>query len=168
MILTAVAEPPTERATPLVAERTFRRAAWLIISVSTLVFVWFLTTGRGDLLDRDIFGGFFEVQARAMLDGNLSIPTGSLGFEGFVVDGRTYTYFGVFPSLLRMPVMVITDELDGRMTIISMLVAYLIAMTSSVRIIERTIGCSGAIRAGPVPGSCWPASRSPCWASGRT
>ena len=35
-------------------------------------------------------------------------PTGTLGIEGFVHDGRTYTYFGIFPSLLRMPVLLFT------------------------------------------------------------
>ena len=40
-----------------------------------------------------------------------------MGIEGFVIDGRTYMYFGPFPALLRIPVLLVTHDFDGQMTV---------------------------------------------------
>lgn len=69
---------------------------------------------------------FYDLQARAFLDGDLALPDGSLGIEGFVVGGRTYMYFPPFPALLRIPVFLATDRLDGRLTAMSMLLAWIV------------------------------------------
>ncbi len=48
-------------------------------------------------------------------------------------DGRHYTYFGLFPSLIRMPILLVTSRLDGQMTGPSILVAWLLtALFSSL------------------------------------
>ena len=61
-----------------------------------------------------------------MFQGHLSLANGALGLEGFVHDGRTYTYFGLFPSIIRMPILLVTNSLDGRLTAPSMLLAWLL------------------------------------------
>ena len=49
-------------------------------------------------------GGFiFNSQLRALLAGRIDIDPAVIGMEGFVRDGRTYTYFGILPALLRLP-----------------------------------------------------------------
>ncbi len=49
-------------------------------------------------------GGFvFNSQLRALLDLRLDIDPNVIGMEGFVRDGKTYTYFGIWPALLRLP-----------------------------------------------------------------
>ena len=137
MAATSVAEAPTDRSEAGWPDGAIRRLGLAVVVVSTVLFAWFAATGRATLLGSDVFGGFFDLQARAMMHGNLSLPAGSLGFEGFVVDGRTYTYFGIFPSLLRMPVLAVTDELDGRLTVLSMITAHVVGMWSTVLIVER-------------------------------
>ena len=85
---------------------------------------------------------FFDVQARALFHGNLDVPPGSLGIEAFVVDGRHYMYFGPFLALLRMPVLLVTDRLDGRLTALSMLVGWFVlaaAVTVLVRRVRRRL-----------------------------
>jgi hypothetical protein len=69
---------------------------------------------------------FYDLQARAMFHGHLWIPDGRLGVEAFVHGGREFTYFGLFPSLLRMPILLVTSRLDGRLTVPSMLAAWLV------------------------------------------
>jgi hypothetical protein len=39
-----------------------------------------------------------------MFHGHLYVANGALGSEAFVHDGREFTYFVLFPSLIRMPV----------------------------------------------------------------
>lgn len=69
---------------------------------------------------------FFDVQARALFHGHLSVPPGSLGIEAFVVDGRHYMYFPPFPAIIRMPILLVTDRLDGRLTALSMLAGWFV------------------------------------------
>ena len=85
---------------------------------------------------------FFDIQARALFHGHLDVPPGSLGIEAFVVDGRHYMYFGPFLALLRMPVLLVTDRLDGRLTALSMLVGWFVlaaAVTVLVRRVRRRL-----------------------------
>lgn len=84
------------------------------------------------------FSNFYDLQAQAFLDGRLDVPEGSLGIEGFVVDGRTYTYFAPFPSLLRIPVLLVTDEFTGRLTMLSMALAWTVLAAFVVGLVWRT------------------------------
>ncbi len=81
---------------------------------------------------------FFDLQARALFHGNLDVPPGSLGIEAFVVDGRHYMYFGPFPALLRMPVLLVTDRFDGRLTALSMLAGWLV-LAAAVTVLVRRV-----------------------------
>ena len=69
---------------------------------------------------------FYDLQARAMFHGHLYVANGALPGEAFVHAGRQYTYFGLFPSLLRMPFFLFTHSLDGRLTAPSMLLAWMV------------------------------------------
>jgi hypothetical protein len=97
---------------------------WLLGGLPTL---WLLADGRWSLTEPGTTTAFFDVQARALLDGSLAVPEGSIGFEAFVVDGAHQMYFGPFPSLLRLPILAVTDALDGRLTALSMLAAWVVA-----------------------------------------
>ena len=69
---------------------------------------------------------FFDLQAQAFMHGHLWVPKGSLGIEGFDVRGHTYMYFPPFPALVRIPLMLITHEYDGRLTLLYMAVAWVL------------------------------------------
>jgi hypothetical protein len=84
---------------------------------------------------------FFEAQAQSFLDGNIALPKGSMGIEGFIVDGRTYMYFGPWPALLRIPMMLVTHDFDGRMTLVSMLVAWLLFAVMAARLVWLVRRC---------------------------
>jgi hypothetical protein len=107
----------------------FARAALLGSLVALVPFVWMLS-GPGPSLvsDEGLLGSFFDVQGHALLDGRLDVPPEEVSFEGFRVDGRTYTYFGLVPSLLRLPVLAVTDDLDGQLTQLSMLLAFAVLL----------------------------------------
>ncbi len=84
------------------------------------------------------FPNFYDIQARSLLDGNLDVPRGSLGIEEFVVRGRSYMYFPPFPALLRMPVLVFTESLDGDLTALSMLLGWAVFAYATTRMIWMT------------------------------
>ncbi len=86
---------------------------------------------------------FFDLQADALRAGRLWVPPNSLGIEGFVVDDRTYSYFGIFPALLRIPVQLITHEYDGRLTLISMAIGWIVYATMTTRLFWLIRACMG-------------------------
>ena len=90
---------------------------------------------------------FFDLQATALLEGRLDLPPGALGIEGFVIGGKTYMYFPPFPALLRIPVQLVTHEFDGRLSLISMALAWVVfaAFTSRLLWFVRSL-----VR-GPIP-----------------
>ena len=104
--------------------------------------MWVLTDGRANLLrtatPSRYFSNFFDLQARALLHGRLSLADNSLGIESFIVHGRTYTYFPPFPSLLRLPVFMFTDKLDGQLTAPMMIAAWLITALACASFFART------------------------------
>lgn len=77
---------------------------------------------------------FFDLQARALLDGRWAVPDGSLGIEGFLSNGATYTYFPPFPSFVRLPVLMTTDLFDGKLTVLSMGVAWVVLAAMITRL----------------------------------
>ena len=111
-----------------VGRRRFTIAALIAMGLTAIPFIWILWSewGPPTLFRQAVYeDNFFDLQTRAMFHGHLSLPNGALGLEGFVHDGRTYTYFGLFGSIIRMPILLITSSLDGKLTTISILVAWL-------------------------------------------
>ena len=91
--------------------------------------MWILWSDWGpiDPVRRAVYqDNFYDLQARAMFHGHLSLAPGTLGLEGFVYGGRTYTYFGLFPSIIRMPILLFTSSLDGKLTPTYTLAAWLL------------------------------------------
>lgn len=86
---------------------------------------------------------FFDLQADALRAGHLWVPPNSLGIEGFVVDDRTYSYFGIFPALLRIPVQLVTHEYDGRLTLVSMAIGWIVYATMTTRLFWLIRSCMG-------------------------
>lgn len=72
------------------------------------------------------FSDFFDLQARALMDGRLSIEPGAASIEAFVIGGREYLYFPPGLALLRVPLLAIYDDLFGRLTALSMAAAFIV------------------------------------------
>lgn len=111
------------------ARRRFIWAASIALAICSVPYLWILWSDWGPLdpLRPSAFqDNFFDLQARALSHGRLSVAPGSLGIEGFVHGGHTYTYFGLFPSIIRLPVLLVTNSLDGKLTASSMLLAWLL------------------------------------------
>jgi hypothetical protein len=114
--------------------RRYRAVASGAIAVALVPYLWVLWdlwSGTLDPLRSDEAAGvpgsvIYDVQARALLHGHFSLPRGSIGIEAFIHGGRTYTYFGIFPSLIRMPVLALTHAFDGRLSGLSILLAWVV------------------------------------------
>jgi hypothetical protein len=74
-------------------------------------------------------GDRFDDQARSLLEGRLDVRPEVATIEGFESGGKTYLYFGIFPALLRIPILVFADA-DGRLGQLSILAATIMVLLS--------------------------------------
>jgi hypothetical protein len=109
--------------------RRFTVATLTGLAVAAVPFLWILWSlwGPASFLRRTAYeNNFYDLQARAMLHGHLWLANGTIGIEAFVHGGRQYTYFGLFPSLIRMPILFITTSLSGKLGAPFILLAWLL------------------------------------------
>lgn len=123
------------------ALRRFSKTAGSAVGLSLLPFCYILWDGRLNPLRLGVpegfFGNFFELQARSMAGFRWNVPLETLSIEGFLHEGREYTYFPPFPSILRMPVLAFTDQYDGRLTALSLLLAWAVTATLTCLLLWR-------------------------------
>ena len=125
----ALVTRPTDRA----SMRRFRIAVLIGVALTAIPYLWVLCdlwTGSPSLLRTALANGytsnFYDLQARAMFHGHLYVGNGALGEEAFGHGGHQFTYFGIFPSILRMPILLVTSSLDGKLSAPSLLLAWLV------------------------------------------
>lgn len=116
--------------------RELRVARW-IVAGSTLVFLLLVCRWRPwDLFDRAGFSNdFYDEQARAFLHLRFDVDPAVPGPEGFLVDGKTYLYYGPFLALVRVPFAAL-DALFGhvfvgRLVRISMVLGFATFLTAA-------------------------------------
>ena len=126
-----VAEPDSAEPAPSPARSDRRRKivgsaiAIVVAAIPFLLALWnFGIRPTRTAVPSRLFSQFYDIQAEAFLDGNLHVPDGSLGIEGFRHDGHEYLYFGPLPALLRLPLTIATDSMFGRLSAPSMLAAW--------------------------------------------
>lgn len=124
--------------------RRFVKASLIGGLAVAIPYVWVLTvlwnggpTLLRTVLPNDSLSNFYDLQARALLHGHLYVANGALGSEAFIHDGHQFTYFGIFPSLLRIPLLLVTSRLDGRLTALSILIAWIVTGVFSCLLLWR-------------------------------
>ncbi len=120
--------------------RRFTKAAVVGVAVVVGPFLYSLFdlwTGSFNIFRSVSPAGIYDLQAEAMLHGHLSVPNGSIGVEGFLHDGRTYTYFGLLPSLFRMPILLILPHAAGHLTALSIMAAWILTALIASLLIWR-------------------------------
>jgi hypothetical protein len=112
------------------ALRRFRTTCVVAIIAAAIPYLWVLWDLWSGTVDPLRVNGtdhnpIYDVQARAIMHGHLWLPGGSISAEAFAHGGHQYTYFGIFPSLLRIPIFLFTSSLDGRLFGLSILGAWM-------------------------------------------
>jgi hypothetical protein len=105
-----------------------------------IVCAWFVTWGDWKFFEPEDFCGFYDAQARSLIEGRLDVPAAAIGSEAFTFQGKTYGYFGIGPALLRIPLVIASPKLDGLWSRMMMMIGCsinLICIYRIVRLIRR-------------------------------
>ena len=124
-----------------------RRNELALLGASSAWYVAVATRLTGGLTRRQFANGayahFFDHQAERLLDGHLTLAKGALGLEAFIVHGHEQMYFGLFPALLRMPILAFSDGPFGKLTLLSSLLAWVVFVVSAWALTERLLASLG-------------------------
>ncbi len=105
-----------------------------------LVCGWFATWGGWKLFEPEQFCSFYDSQALSILNGHLDVPRAAIGCEAFTFQGKTYGYFGITPALLRIPLLIMFDQMDGLWSRLMMLIACGINLLCAYKILRLLRG----------------------------
>ena len=108
--------------------KSFVLASSLGAVLAVLLFAVIMQGSRQSLLDEDLLGGFYDAQAQSLLKGQINVDPDVPGLEGFRIGDETQIYQGIAPAVIRMPLLVLTDRFAGRLTGVSMLMAFSTAL----------------------------------------
>jgi hypothetical protein len=111
----------------------------IILSLMSLLWSAALITDFGfQLMGPDKFGLVFNDLARRLMRGDMTIDPNVITYEAFVRNGRTYTYFGIFPALLRIP-LVLAGATAYPMARISCIAALWIVSFTTIRMTQAAL-----------------------------
>lgn len=146
----------------------------MVTLVATVVFSLIVCRMRPwDLFaDAGFSNDFYDEQARSFLRLRLAVRPDVPGPEGFLIDGRTYLYYGPFLALARLPFAALGELFGdewfaGRLTRISMIVGFVVLCTGSYHLLEAARRCvarnwpqtdpetGASAPAAPAVGSAW-------------
>jgi hypothetical protein len=122
--------------------RLWRRHRYIAASfiISMLVCGWFVTWGGWKLFEPEQFCSFYDAQALSILNGHLDVPRAAIGSEAFTFHGKTYGYFGITPALLRIPLLIAFQAMDGLWSRLMMLIACGINLLCAYKILRLLRG----------------------------
>jgi hypothetical protein len=80
----------------------------ILILIATVYYLFLAMDGSFNFskpIELAARGMTFNSMLEHLLRGEFDVDPAAIAFEGDVRDGKTYTYFGIFPALLRLPLL---------------------------------------------------------------
>lgn len=84
-------------------------------------------------------GHFFSAQADALLNGRLWVERSYLPWECFFEDGKCFGYFGLTPSIARIPLVVMLGVEQSEMTALFLAIAAGVAIWAALDLCRRVL-----------------------------
>ena len=108
-----------------------------VVSAVCLIHYWLITRGSGHPLGEELLGTAFDSLAAGLARGTAQVDPLAIRWEGMLVEGRTYMYFGPWPALLRMPLNALAPAYAGQWSPATCFLARLEARVDFVFIQDR-------------------------------
>ncbi len=125
---------------------TERRTVALILVLMAILSFWLASNRTFDPVyiqpDEPFNTDFYRQQAISMLNGRLDVPYNQFQFtECFFRESRCYGYFGLVPSILRLPGFVLTGSTDFNPSPLIIAAGVTIALWAAI---DLALGIAGA------------------------
>jgi hypothetical protein len=124
---------------PVEAQDAYGLPRWLtlgVTAVSAIVFYVMATHASFNPLFENtgapFSSDFFRAQAHALVHGHLNVQAQQLPGECFVYRGQCLGYFGLTPSLLRVPLLPLLDAIGHTLTPVYLAAALTVAVGSAL------------------------------------
>jgi hypothetical protein len=105
-----------------------------LFAVLVAYYGWLLTSGNvRKFFMETSFGLTFNSMLVHLLHGRFDVDPASVGIEGFLRDGKVYAYWGIFCSLLRLPLLLWHDAIKRDVTVLSCFAAVCVAAYFKLR-----------------------------------
>lgn len=123
---------------------TRERSLTVSLTVAMAVYSYWLASNRTwnpnyAQIPDGFSGTFFRNQAVSMLHGHLWVPEFKFANECFYVDGKCLGYFGIFPSLVRLPFFLLLRSTDHTLAPVSIALAAGVGLWSCLDMLRHVL-----------------------------
>jgi hypothetical protein len=104
-----------------------------LIGVLAVYYLFLLTNGTLQILAPELLDKVFDNMLVHLLRGEFTVDRDAIDYEALTQDGKTYTYFAVFPAILRLLAMPFVDIAQAELARLSCLMAVVIFVVLQLR-----------------------------------
>ena len=107
----------------------------VLLTVIAIYYLFLLSNGTFQLFGPEMLDKAFDNMLVHLLRGEFTVDREAIGYEAFTRDGKTYTYFGIFPAALRLFAIPFTDVAQAQLARLSCLTAVVIFVALQLRML---------------------------------
>src|SRR5439155_21255453 len=93
------------------------------------------SNGTFELFSPEMLDKVFDSMLMHLLHGEFNVDPKAIDFEASIRNGKTYSYFGIFPALLRLLALPVTDLASAHLARLSCLTAIVIFVALQLRML---------------------------------
>ncbi|MBV8891904.1 MAG: hypothetical protein JO266_08035 [Acidobacteria bacterium] len=108
---------------------------FFLISVVAVYYLFLLSSGDFQIFAPENLDQAFNNMLLHLLHGEFTVDRGAIGYEAFTRDGKTYAYFGIFPAVLRLLAIPVTNLAQAHLARLSCLTATVIFIALQLRML---------------------------------
>ena len=124
---------PVVAAQPIGARWSTKFSFAALITLVAIYYLFLLSNGTFRLFAPELLDKVFDSMLAHLLHGEFNVDPKAIGFEASVRHGKTYTYFGIFPALLRLSALPFTNLAQAHLARLSCLTAAVIFVALQLR-----------------------------------
>jgi hypothetical protein len=104
-----------------------------LLAAITFYYLFLLSNGNFQLFAPELLDQAYNNMLMHLLHGEFTVDRDAIGFEAFTRDGRCYSYFGIFPAVLRFFAIPFADIARAHLARLSCLTAVVIFVALQLR-----------------------------------
>jgi hypothetical protein len=104
-----------------------------VIAAVTVYYLFLLSNGTLQIIAPELLDKVFDHMLVHLLRGEFTVDREAIDYEAITQDGKTYTYFAVFPAILRILAMPFADIAQAELARLSCLMAVVIFVVLQLR-----------------------------------